>query len=52
MLLKPEVIRQALERAWCGDWLPQEMRARREGLRRGGRGLRRQPERLTRAYLK
>jgi len=49
---QPELIRHALERAWCGNWLPQEMQARRENLRRGHRSLERQKERLTEAYLK
>lgn len=52
VLLKPELLRQALERAWGGNWLPQEMQARRGNLRRGLRSLERQLERLTEAYLK
>jgi site-specific DNA recombinase len=52
VLMRPELLRQALERAWCGNWLPQEMQARRENLRRGLRSLGRQIERLTEAYLK
>lgn len=52
LIMKPELIRQALERAWCGNWLPQELQARRENLRRGLRSLERQLERLTEAYLK
>jgi site-specific DNA recombinase len=52
MLMKPGLLRQALERAWGGNWLPQEMQARRENLRRGRRSIERQLERLTEAYLK
>jgi site-specific DNA recombinase len=52
VIMKPELIRQALERAWRGNWLPQELQARRENLRRGLRSLERQLERLTEAYLK
>jgi site-specific DNA recombinase len=52
VIREPELIRQALERAWSGNWLPQEMQARRENLRRGRRSLERQIERLTEAYLK
>jgi site-specific DNA recombinase len=51
VMREPELIRQALERAWSGNWLPQEMQARRENLRRGRRSLERQIERLTEAYL-
>ncbi|HEV7376000.1 MAG TPA: recombinase family protein [Pyrinomonadaceae bacterium] len=51
VITKPELISQALERAWGGSWLPQEMQARRENLRRGGKSLERQLERLTEAYL-
>jgi site-specific DNA recombinase len=51
VIMKPELISQALERAWGGNWLPQEMQARRENLRRGRRSLERQVERLTEAYL-
>jgi site-specific DNA recombinase len=52
LIQKPELLRQALERAWGGNWLPQEMQARRENLRRGIKSLERQKERLTEAYLK
>jgi len=30
VMMKPELISDALERAWGGSWLPQEMQARRE----------------------
>ncbi len=51
LLAHPEAIRRALERAHGGHWLPQELRARREALRRGQAGVRRQVERMTEAYL-
>jgi len=40
-----------LERAHGGHWLPQELQARRDALRRGQGGIRRQIERLTEVYL-
>jgi site-specific DNA recombinase len=51
LLRQPELIRSALERANAGEWLPQELRARRELIQRGQRSLARQLERLTEAYL-
>ena len=51
VLTHPETIRLALERAHGGHWLPQELQARCETLRRGQAGLHRQVERLTEAYL-
>jgi site-specific DNA recombinase len=51
LLTHPEQIAQALARAHGGGWLPQELQARREQLRQGQRGLERQLERLTEAYL-
>ena len=47
----PELITLELERAWGGQWLPEELRARRESLRRAGVSLEQQLERLTAAYL-
>ena len=47
----PEAIIHGLERAWGGHWLPQELQARREMLRKGRATLDRQVERLTEAYL-
>ncbi len=41
----------AMERARGGHWLPQEMQARRDNLRRARAGLHQQIERLTEAYL-
>jgi site-specific DNA recombinase len=51
VLTHPESIRFALERAHGGHWLPQELQARREVLRRGQSHLQQQIERLTEAYL-
>jgi site-specific DNA recombinase len=41
----------ALERAHGGYWLPQELHARKEALRKGQVSLANQLERLTEAYL-
>jgi site-specific DNA recombinase len=51
LLTHPEQIARALARAHGGGWLPQELQARREQLRRGRLALERQLERLTEAYL-
>jgi site-specific DNA recombinase len=51
ILTQPEIITRAMERALGGGWLPQELQARRENLRRGQDSLRQQLERLTQAYL-
>jgi site-specific DNA recombinase len=51
LLTEPRAIRWALERAHGGHWLPQELQARREVLRRGAATLRQALERLTAAYL-
>lgn len=51
LLLHPEQATQALERAHGGSWLPQELQARQESLRRGQASLAQQLERLTEAYL-
>jgi site-specific DNA recombinase len=47
----PAVITQALQRAQGGQWLPQELQARREQLRKGRVHLVQQLDRLTEAYL-
>jgi site-specific DNA recombinase len=47
----PEGINQALERARGGCWLPQELQARQENLRRAQASLAQQLNRLTEAYL-
>ena len=47
----PELIALELERAWGGQWMPEEMQARRASLRKARAGLEQQVERLTEAYL-
>jgi site-specific DNA recombinase len=51
VLTHPDTIAQALQRAQGGHWLPQELQARREQLRKGRFSLEQQLERLTAAYL-
>jgi site-specific DNA recombinase len=51
VLTHPEIIQTALERAQGGYWLPQELQARRENLRRGQVAWQTQLDRLTEAYL-
>ena len=51
LLRHPALIEQALQRAQGGAWLPQELQARRENLRKAARSLDQQKERLTEAYL-
>jgi site-specific DNA recombinase len=51
LLAHPGSIAYALERAHGGHWLPQDLQARREQLRRGQVHLEGQIERLTQAYL-
>ena len=51
LLSHPEQIAQALARARGGQWLPQALQARQQGLRRGQVSLQQQLERLTDAYL-
>ena len=51
LVTHPEQVSQALARAHGGQWLPQELQARQEGLRRGQVSLAQQLERLTEAYL-
>jgi site-specific DNA recombinase len=48
---RPELITLELERAWGGQWLPEELRARRASLRRARVSVEQQLERLTEAYL-
>jgi site-specific DNA recombinase len=52
VLLHPESIIEALERAHGGHWLPQELQARRENLRKARHALSQQIDRLTNAYLR
>ena len=51
MLSAPEMVAQAMQRARGGHWLPQELQARRAGVRRGRAALGQHLERLTEAYL-
>jgi site-specific DNA recombinase len=51
LLTHPEQVTQALERVHGGNWLPQELQARQEGLRRAEVSLTQQLDRLTEAYL-
>jgi site-specific DNA recombinase len=52
LLAEPEPVAAAVARAHGGAWLPQELLARRETLRRSQAHLRQQIERLTDAYLR
>ncbi|NTV61961.1 MAG: recombinase family protein [Oscillochloris sp.] len=51
VLTHPDSIAYALERAHGGNWLPQELQARRAQLHLAQQRLRQQIERLTEAYL-
>jgi site-specific DNA recombinase len=51
VLTHPQILQQALERAHGGHWLPQELQARRDTLRKARVHLSAQLERLTEAYL-
>lgn len=51
VIMHPQSLTHALERAYGGHWLPQELQARRESLRRGQTQLQQQLDRLTEAYL-
>ncbi len=51
LLTHPQVIEQAMERAQGTGWLPQELQARQENLRKGKASLEQQLNRLTEAYL-
>jgi site-specific DNA recombinase len=51
LLTHPQTIAEALHRAQGGLWLPQELQARRENLRKARVSLSQQTERLTDAYL-
>jgi site-specific DNA recombinase len=52
LLSEAEPLATAVARAHGGAWLPQELQARRETLRRGQAHLNQQLERLTDAYLR
>ena len=49
--MHPETIAQAVQRAQGGQWLPQELQARRENVRKAPVSINQQLERLTDAYL-
>ena len=51
VLTHPASLTEALERAHGGHWLPQELQARQQNLRKGQSSLAHQQERLTEAYL-
>lgn len=51
VLTHPEILAQALQRAQGGAWLPQELQARRDNLRKAHRSQALQLDRLTQAYL-
>jgi site-specific DNA recombinase len=51
LVSQPDAIVTALQRAHDGHWLPQQLQARREALRKSQATLRQQVERLTEAYL-
>jgi site-specific DNA recombinase len=51
VLTQPELIQAELERAQGEAWLPQELQARAENLRKAHRALEQQLDRLTEAYL-
>jgi len=51
VLMHPESLGHALQRAHGGHWLPQELQARRENLRKARTAISQQIGRLTDAYL-
>lgn len=51
LMNNPQMIARGLARAHAGEWLPQELQARRENLRKGQKSLEQQLNRLTDAYL-
>ena len=51
VLTQPDIIAHALERAHGGHWLPQELKARLQGLAKAEQQLERQKQRLLDAYL-
>jgi site-specific DNA recombinase len=51
LISQPEAIIHALQRSHDGHWLPQQLQARRETLRKAQAAVRQQMERLTEAYL-
>jgi site-specific DNA recombinase len=51
VIMHPQSLTHALQRAYGGHWLPQDRQARQENLRRGRTQLQPQLDRLTEAYL-
>ncbi len=51
VLTDPQILSLELARAQGGEWLPQEIAARRDNFRRANASLNQQIERLTTAYL-
>lgn len=51
VLSKPEIIEQALQQAQSGEWLSQELQARRMQVHKARTSLSEQLERLTEAYI-
>jgi site-specific DNA recombinase len=51
LLTNPQAIAHAMERIQGGYWLPSELQARQQNLRRGRAALEQQLNRLTEAYL-
>lgn len=51
VLTHPEMLTATLEQAQTGSWLPQEIQARRDNLRKGQNTFQSQLDRLTEAYL-
>jgi site-specific DNA recombinase len=51
VIREPQLLALELERAWGGQWLPEEMQARRVSLRKARVSLEQQLERLTEAYM-
>ena len=51
LLQNGQAVAWAMQRAHAGHWLPQELQARQDNLRRGQNSLEQQLNRLTEAYL-
>ena len=51
LMMQPDCILHALQRVHEGCWIPQELQARREAMRKAAAALEKQLERLTEAYL-
>jgi site-specific DNA recombinase len=51
LMMQPGCIIHALQRVHEGCWVPQELQARREALRKASDALEKKLERLTEAYL-